>query len=83
MDQKPAEPVEIPLNAISEVALLGIIDNFILREGTDYGRTEATHETKVKQVRQQLERGEAKIAYDYATDSVGILTVKEWKARGI
>lgn len=81
-DAEPQPPVEIPPGALSAAALAGVIDAFVLREGTDYGETEHSHEAKVKQVRRQLDSGQAKIVYDPNTESVTLLTVREWAALG-
>lgn len=72
-------PVEIPKDALSEEALRGIIENFILREGTDYGREEAGFETKYKQILRQVEKSDVKIVFDPNTESVGLMTLAEWK----
>ena len=45
----------------------------MLREGTDYGERDVPFETKVLQVRRQLERREAEIVFDPNTESVGIV----------
>lgn len=65
-----AEPLEIPPDMLSADALRGVADAFVLREGTDYGAREFTHEEKVAQVLAALERGEARILFDPATESV-------------
>lgn len=74
----PTPPLEIPPDAVSEDALAGIIDEFILREGTDYGATELEHSTKVERVRKQLASGKIKIAFEPDTQSVTLLTLQEW-----
>lgn len=71
-------PIEIPASALSQDALNNLIDSFILREGTDYGAHELSHQTKVIKVLKQLETGRIKIAYDPNTESVTILTENEW-----
>ena len=65
-----AEPLEILPDMLSAEALRGVADAFVLREGTDYGATEFSHEEKVAQVLAALERGEARILFDPATESV-------------
>ena len=67
------EPVEVPWKEISPEALRGVVEAFVLREGTDYGDREFTHEEKVAQLLTALERGEARILYDPATESVTLL----------
>jgi uncharacterized protein YheU (UPF0270 family) len=68
-----AEPVEVPHAALSPDALQGLVESFVLREGTDYGEREFTHAQKVAQVIAQLESGEARILYDPETESVTLL----------
>jgi uncharacterized protein YheU (UPF0270 family) len=55
---------------LSAEALRGIAEAFVLREGTDYGAHEFSHEEKVTQVLSALGRGEALILFDPATESV-------------
>ena len=62
----------IPHHLLSPEALRGVIEAFVTREGTDYGTHEVSLETKVVQVRQQLDEGTAVIVYDEATDSCTI-----------
>lgn len=66
------EGIEIPPESLSPEALLGLIDAFILTEGTDYGESETSHETKVEQVRRQLLNGEAKIRFDPESETCAI-----------
>ena len=66
------EPVEIPPAALSPQALRGVIEAFVLREGTDYGEREFTLEQKCAQVLAQIRRGEARILYDPESETVTI-----------
>lgn len=77
--QEPQAPVEIPQEALSTEALRGIVESFILREGTDYGREEVGFEKKVEQIERQLAKGEIKIVFDPGSESVGLVTLSEWK----
>ena len=72
-------PIEIPLNLLSDEATQALIEAFILREGTDYGANEVSLETKQRQVRSQIESGDVKIIFDPSTESVTLLTVKQWE----
>lgn len=76
--QKPQPPVEIPLEALSEDALNGIIESFVQREGTDYGVNEIALDTKMQQIRKQLQRGDVKVVFDPDSESVTLLTKNEW-----
>jgi uncharacterized protein YheU (UPF0270 family) len=61
--------MEIPFMALSSDTLEAIIEEFITREGTDYGEREYSLATKVEQVKQQLQRGEVIINYDAETQT--------------
>ncbi len=74
-----APGVKIPLNSLSEDALTGIVEAFVLREGTDYGPGEHDFENKCEQVRAQLATGEATITFDPATDTMDIRAAIENK----
>ncbi len=65
--------MEIPINTLSEAALAGVIEAFVLREGTDYGHREYSFAQKCAAVRRQLERGEAKLVFDETTQSPDIV----------
>ena len=78
-EESQQPPIEVPLSALSADALCGMIESFILREGTDYGVNEVTLESKIKQVRKQLEYGDIKIVFDPNTESATLVTMSEWK----
>lgn len=71
-------PIEVPKEALSADALHGIIESFILREGTDYGRDEVGFGTKYEQIERQLDKGDVKIVFDPESETVGIVTKTEW-----
>lgn len=74
-ETEPTEPVEVPAEDLAPETLRALIEAFVNREGTDYGAVERTLEEKVADVRRQLERGEARIVFDPATQSVTLLPV--------
>lgn len=62
----------IPINRLSHEALRGVIEEFISREGTDYGDTEVSPESSFMQVKCKLERGLAVLIYDDETETTNI-----------
>jgi uncharacterized protein len=62
----------IPVNKLSSKALQGVIEEFISREGTDYGEKEASAETKFTQVKHKLEKGLAVLVFDDKTETTNI-----------
>ncbi|MFT3752570.1 MAG: YheU family protein [Paludibacter sp.] len=70
---EPAEPVVIPHTELSADALRGVIESYVLREGTDYGVAEYSLEQKAAHVMRQLERAEAQIVFDPDSESIDII----------
>ena len=62
----------IPVKKLSNVALKGVIEEFITRKGTDYGAVEASFGTKFKQVKSQLNSGLAVLVFDEETETTNI-----------
>jgi uncharacterized protein YheU (UPF0270 family) len=69
--QQPA--VEIPYEQLSPEALRGVVESFVLREGTEYGERDVSLDTKVAQVIRQIERGEAQILFDPNTETIDLV----------
>ncbi len=65
--------MRIPPEALAAETLAAVIEEFVTREGTEYGAQEVPLARKVDQVRRQLERGEAWLLYDPETGSCNIL----------
>jgi uncharacterized protein len=79
METDKPQPIVIPHRELSADALRGVLESFVLREGTDYGEREVSFDHKVAQVLQQLERGEAQIIFDATLQSVDIVVAKPAK----
>ena len=63
-DDANLEPVEVPWRSLSADALRGLLEEFVTRDGTDYGVRERTLEERVRDVLRQVERGEVVILFD-------------------
>lgn len=70
----------IPPDQLSKEALVGLIEAFINREGTDYGEQEIPVNIKIEQIKSQLNRGEVVIVFDAASESVNLITAKEYRS---
>jgi uncharacterized protein len=64
----------IPVNKLSSEALQGVIEEFVSRDGTDYGEKEASSETKFMQVKSKLEKGLAVLVFDDITETTNIFS---------
>ena len=67
--------MNIPYQELEAETLRAIIEEFISREGTDYGEHEYSLEQKVQQVRNQLERGDIVLNFDPETESCDLQAV--------
>lgn len=65
--------MEIPHRRLSPETLQALIEEFVLREGTDYGEHEVSLEQKYQQIMKQLDRGDIAIAFDPITESCNII----------
>ncbi len=72
-DGERPDPVVVPHADLSADALRGVIEAFVLREGTEYGAHDVTLEAKVNEVLRQLDRREAAIMFDPVTESIDIV----------
>ena len=73
------EAMIIPIDQIKSETLTAIIEQYVLREGTDYGENLYKLEQKVAHVNSQLEKGLAVIVYSELNESVDILTRHEYE----
>jgi uncharacterized protein YheU (UPF0270 family) len=63
----------IPHTAVSKETLLAIVEEFVSREGTDYGPSAFSLESKVQTVLRQLESGKACLIFDPVSESCDIV----------
>ena len=73
----PMDNMIIPWDSLSDDALLGIIEEFITREGTEYGAVELSLSEKVSQIKRQLEHSQANIVYDAELGSASLVAINE------
>mgnify|MGYP003336158088 CR=1 FL=1 len=71
--------IEIPYTRLNADTLKAVIEEFILREGTDYGTQEVSLDTKKAQVLKQLEKGEVLITFDPRTENCTLMTRQQYK----
>ncbi|MDZ7670663.1 MAG: YheU family protein [Gammaproteobacteria bacterium] len=64
--------VKIPTHTLSPEALRGVVEAFVLREGTDYGHRDISLEEKCAAVERQIAAGQAEVWFDPATGTTDI-----------
>jgi uncharacterized protein YheU (UPF0270 family) len=67
--------VHIPWTSLSPSTLRAVIEEFITREGTDYGEHEVPLAHKVDAVMAQLKQGSVAIFFDDETETVTLQAV--------
>jgi uncharacterized protein len=71
----------VPHTELSEDALRGVVESFVLREGTEYGEKDFSLDQKLAHVIRQLERGEAQIVFDPGSETIDIVVVAKGGGR--
>lgn len=74
--------IELAPDQLSPEALQGLIEEFVSREGTDYGHADRSLESKVAAVHRQLENGEARIVFDLESETASIVATRDLERRG-
>ncbi|MFK7825334.1 MAG: YheU family protein [Oligoflexales bacterium] len=69
--------VEVPMHKLSEEAIVGLVEEYCSREGTDYGMLEFSLDEKVSAVTKELQNGTAKIFFHQEDQSINILAVDQ------
>jgi len=69
--------IELTPDDLSPDALRGLVEEFVTRDGTDYGRIEQSVEQKIAQVLAQVASGEVRIVFDPDTETANLVTARE------
>jgi hypothetical protein len=72
--------VIIPWKELEAETLNGLIESFVLREGTDYGEYERSLEQKVEDVRRQLKSGEVLLVWSELHETINIMPRGQFRA---
>ncbi len=73
------EGVEIPYDQINPDTLHRMIQEFVTRDGADWGDAGGTLEDKVKQVLQQLRSKKIKVVFDLTSQTANLVEVSNRK----
>ncbi|WP_428035238.1 YheU family protein [Amphritea sp.] len=63
----------IPWEQLQPETLTSLIEEFVTRDGTDYGFNETTTQTRIEQVRARLRQGEAVVLFSQSTGQCNIV----------
>ena len=76
-DEETPSGVELSPDDLSPETLRGLVEEFVTRDGTDYGAVEQSTEAKIEQVLAQLRSGEARLVFDPETETTNVALTRE------
>lgn len=76
-----ATGVMVPHSRIPSETLLKLVEEFVTRDGTDYGETEVPTAQKISQVMHLLKAGKAVVVFDPEGSSATILMADDPRAK--
>ena len=65
--------IDVSPSALSRDALRALVEEFVTRDGTDYGAVERSLDAKVADVLRQLDRGEVRIVFDSESETTTVV----------
>ncbi|MDD9952093.1 MAG: YheU family protein [Zetaproteobacteria bacterium] len=77
MESSPTKFTVIPTDRIEPLTLDAVIEEFVCREGTDYGQRPISLEDKKSQVYSQLKNGSAVLVFEISTKSTTVIPKEE------
>ena len=69
--------IEIPAEELAPETLRGLVEEFVTRDGTDYGAVERSLEERVEKTLEQLRSGEARVVFDPELGSANIVLARD------
>lgn len=70
--------IAVPIDALSQDAVQGVLEEFVNREGTDYGEQELTLQQKSSCLLQQWRRGEVVLVFDPESETTTFMSRSDW-----
>ena len=66
-------PIQIPIHDLDEDTVRRLVEEFITREGTDYGRVEVPLNVQIERALRALKAGDVSIMFDPATETTTLI----------
>jgi uncharacterized protein YheU (UPF0270 family) len=76
-DDDPQRGIEIPVEELRPDVLRGLVEEFVTRDGTDYGAVERSLEEKIEDALALLRSGEARVVFDPELESANIVLTRD------
>lgn len=71
--------MRIPIEQLSAATLEALVEEFVTRDGTDYGETEAPLASKKQQVMSQLRGGEVIVVFDADSETANLMRAEDYQ----
>ncbi len=72
--------IEVPAQRLQADVFQAVLEEFINREGTDYGETELSMEDKLESLKGLIDQGEVCIVFDPHLESCTLMEKSEFQA---
>lgn len=77
MEEQAHEFVEIPPERLPPETYRRVLEEYVNREGTDYGENELSLDSKCENLARQVAKGDVVILFDFASSSCTLVTKEE------
>lgn len=67
----------VPASSLSADALTGLIEEFVTRDGTDYGLNEVSLVARIEQVRRQIDKGDVSVVFDITSQVANLVLTRD------
>jgi uncharacterized protein YheU (UPF0270 family) len=78
-DPPKESAIEVPPGDLAPETLRSLAEEFVTRDGTDYGAVEKTLHEKVAGLMRELEAGEAKIYFEAESGTINIVVPRRMR----
>ena len=75
-EARAEQGIEVPCTELSQDTLRRLAEEYVTRDGTDYGARERTLEEKVEALLAALRRGDARIFYESVSGTINIVDAR-------
>lgn len=75
--------IEIPIESVPAEIFEKIVEEFVEREGTDYGHSEVSFEEKKSKILAQIQKKLVRLVFSFEDESINLLTHDQWKHHSI
>lgn len=77
------QAILIPPASLAQDTLRSLVEEFVSRDGTDYGQEEFTIPEKTEQVLRMVMAGEVVVVYDAASETCNLMTAVDARRLGV